>query len=75
VSHHEKETAGTQAGKTGHGQNVRISVFVAQVSNLPYRGFPIRTRSLRPEPADWKSALQTARAQKLRCAGTKVMIS
>jgi hypothetical protein len=55
---------------------VRISAgfglvqFVAQVSNLPYRGFPIRalpaTRACRLEvgdTADWKSALQ-----KLRCA-------
>jgi hypothetical protein len=42
---------------------VRISVFgraqfVVQVSNLPYRGFPIRTRSQHPEPADWKSAIR-----------------
>jgi len=41
----------------------RISVFgrarlVAQVSNLPYRGFPIRARSHHPELADWKSAIR-----------------
>jgi hypothetical protein len=37
----------------------RISVSVAQVSNLPYRGFPIRRLRRYREPADLKSSIFT----------------
>jgi hypothetical protein len=40
------------------GTEVCNSVFVAQVSNLLYRGFPIRRRGYDREIAGWKPATQ-----------------
>src|SRR5439155_2188570 len=62
------------------GQSCPAQTLVAQVSNLPYRGFPIRRRRETPvsqrspavsrlevgDTADWRSALQPGETDPLR---------